>query len=130
MKKLLATIAAAIVGFIATPNTAEAGVHISFGSGSSYVSGRASCGCPIYTKRVVRGYDCYRRPIYSYVRVPFNCNCRSHRAPVVRHGYSSRCVTPPRHVAPHRGHHHRNHGSHGRSNSRASHDRGRYHRGR
>ncbi|MGJ8725448.1 MAG: hypothetical protein ACSHYB_12895 [Roseibacillus sp.] len=95
MKKLLTTIAAVLVGFVATPNTAEAGVHISIGTGYTYVSGRASCGCPIYTKRVVRGYDGYRRPIYSYYRQPFNCGCRTaYRAPVVRHGYSSRYVSP------------------------------------
>lgn len=94
MKKLLTTLAAVLVGFVAAPNTAEAGVHISIGSGHTYVSSRASCGCPIYTKRVVRGYDNYRRPIYSYYRQPFKCGCRtSYRAPV-RHGYNSRYVSP------------------------------------
>lgn len=124
MKKILATIAAALVGFVATPNTAEAGVHISIGSGYTYVSGHASCGCPIYTKRVVRGYDCYRRPIYSYYRQPFSCHCRrSYRAPVVRHGYSSRYVAPPRYAPPHRGNVHGN--SHNRGYSRSYDVRGR-----
>ena len=95
MKKLLTTLAAVLVGFVATPNTAEAGVRISIGSSNIYTSGHASCGCPIYTKRVVRGFDHYRRPIYSYYRQPFKCGCRSaYRAPVVRHGYNSRYVSP------------------------------------
>lgn len=95
MKKLLTTLAAVLVGFIATPQTAQAGIHISIGSSHSYISGRASCGCPIYTKRVCRGYDSYRRPIYNYYRQPFRCSCRStYRAPVVRHGYNNRYVSP------------------------------------
>lgn len=112
MKKLLATLAAALVGFVATPNTAEAGVHISIGSGYTYVSGRASCGCPIYTKRVVRGYDGYRRPIYNYYRQPFRCGCRTTYRPPVRH-HSSRHYVSPRYTNS-RGRDYRNHGNRGR----------------
>ena len=94
MKKLLATLAAVLVGFVATPNTAEANIHISIGSSYSYVSGRASCGCPIYTKRVVRGFNRYHKPIYNYYRQPFRCSCHSsYRTPVVRHGYSGRSIS-------------------------------------
>ncbi|MEM9080718.1 MAG: hypothetical protein AAGC74_08525 [Verrucomicrobiota bacterium] len=80
MKRILATIAVTAAAFLALPNTAEAGVRVSIGTTHTYVSGHASCGCPIYTKRVFRGYDCYRRPIYNYYRQPFQrrANCRSH----------------------------------------------------
>lgn len=92
MKSLLATALAILAGFMATPNTAEAGIHISVGSGHTYVSGHASCGCPIYTQRVIRSYDCYNRPIYSYYRQPFNCNCRRtvYRQPVCRQAVPQR----------------------------------------
>lgn len=51
----------------------------------TYRSGYSSCGCPIYTTRYVRGYDCYRRPIYGYTRAPISHgrSCR-HRAHVHR----------------------------------------------
>ena len=95
MNKLLTSLAALLFAIVATPNTADASVRLSIGSGYTYISGRASCGCPIYTKRVVRGFDGYRRPIYNYYRQPFKCGCRSHyRAPVVRHGYNSRYISP------------------------------------
>lgn len=105
MKSLLATALAILAGLMATPNTAEAGVHLRVGSGHTYVSGHASCGCPIYTKRVIRSYDYYNRPIYSYYRQPFSCNCRRpvYRQPVQqRSHYSSRTsYVSPRFVQSH-----------------------------
>lgn len=108
MKSLLATALAILAGFLATPDTAEAGIHLRAGSGHTYVSGHASCGCPIYTKRVIRSYDCYNRPIYSYYRQPFSCNCRRavYRQPVrQRSHYSSRTTyVSPRFVQSRRSH--------------------------
>lgn len=77
MKTLLAIAAVALAG-LAFPQTAEAG-HSRCDSSYTYVSGRTSCGCPIYTKRIFSGYDCYHRPIYRYVSVPVvhRCNHRS-----------------------------------------------------
>ena len=90
MQKLLTILTVILIGLVVTPNTAEASIHLKIGSSHSYVSGRASCGCPIYTKRVVRGFDRYRKPIYSYYRQPFRCCCRkSYRSPVVRRSFSS-----------------------------------------
>ncbi len=80
MKKLLATLTALLVSFVALSEKAEAGIHLKIGSSHKYVSGHASCGCPIYTKRVVRGFNNYRRPIYNYYRQPFRCNCHSRRS--------------------------------------------------
>lgn len=93
MKKLLATVAAVFVSLFALPNSAEAGVRVSIGTGYNYVSGHASCGCPIYTKRVVRGYDRYSRPIYNYYRQPFSCRCghgRSSHVNFRQHGFVNR----------------------------------------
>ena len=74
MNKLLTILATTLLTLIATPNKAEAGVKI--GSSYTYVSGRSHCGCPIYTKRVVSGFSSYRKPIYSYYRLPSRCNCQ------------------------------------------------------
>ena len=75
MKTLLAIAAVALTG-LALPQKAEAG-HSSCNSSYTYQSGRTSCGCPIYTKRIFNGYDCYRRPIYRYISVPVVHRCRS-----------------------------------------------------
>lgn len=116
--------AAVLVGFIATPNTAEANGHLRIGSSHSYVSGRASCGCPIYTKRTFRGFNSYRRPIYNYYRQPFRCSCRSsHRSSIVRHGHNTRFVSPRFSRGSGRSHFSRN--SHFRGRSNFSHSRGR-----
>ena len=84
MKRLLAIIATALTGLFAAPDKAEAGHPPTC---HTYRSGYSSCGCPIYTKRYFRGYDCYRRPVYCYVQVPVShgssCRSRSHH-----HGYS------------------------------------------
>lgn len=78
IKKLFTIAAVAVTGLLAAPQ-AEAG-HSTHAS-VTYVSGHASCGCPIQTRRYVRSYDCYRRPIFGYSRVPFShgssCRLRS-----------------------------------------------------
>lgn len=73
MKKILTYLSILTAAFLFTPNTAEARTH-SHGS-SSYVSGHSSCGCPIYTKKVFTGHDCYGRPVYKYYRQPASCSC-------------------------------------------------------
>ena len=95
MKKLLTSLAAVLIAVVVTPTTAEANVRLSIGSGYTYVSGHASCGCPIYTKRIVRSFDRFNRPVYNYYRQPFSCRCRNvSRSRVVRHGYNSRFISP------------------------------------
>ncbi|MBK1834500.1 hypothetical protein [Roseibacillus ishigakijimensis] len=103
MKKALAAVSAFILALVALPNTAQAEIHIRIGSSKTYISGRTSCGCAIYTKRVVCGFDRFHRPVYSYHRQPVRCTCRSvRRAPIVHHRHVYH------HPAPHRGHgHHR-----------------------
>ena len=78
MKKLIAIAATILTALVAFPEKAQAGYSsVSF----TYQSGRSSCGCPTYTKRVFAGYDCHRRPIYRYVSVPVvhRCSHHSHR---------------------------------------------------
>ena len=77
MTKILATITAGVIALMATSNTADARSRISIGSTTIYVSGHNSYGIPIYTKRVVRGFDRYRRPLYNYYRMPANYRPRS-----------------------------------------------------
>ncbi|BDS07475.1 hypothetical protein NT6N_25150 [Oceaniferula spumae] len=107
MKTLLATIATVFVGLVALPEKAEARPHHGHvGQSYTYVSGHSSCGCAVYKRRVVTGYDCYHRPIYRYYSVPVVHRCRSH--------HSSRYY---RHDVP-RGHYDR---SHYRRNSHSGH---------
>lgn len=79
IQRLLAIATVASAALLMTPK-AEAG-H-SCDTGYVYRSGYSSCGCPIYTKRYVRGYDCYRRPIYGYIRLDLRhgSSCRHHHA--------------------------------------------------
>jgi hypothetical protein len=93
IKKLLTIAAVASAGLLAAPN-ADAGR--SSHSDHTYRSGASSCGCPVYTTRFVRGYDCYRRPIFGYRQAPFShgSSCR-HRASGHRH--SNAYHTPHRH---------------------------------
>ena len=66
MFKILLIIAAvALPGLMSAPRAEAGPSHHSI----TYRSGTTSCGCPIYTRRFVRGYDSCRRPIYGYQRV-------------------------------------------------------------
>lgn len=103
MKTLLAIAATALVGLV-TPQTAEAG-HSSCNTGYTYQSGRSSCGCPIYTKRVLYSYDCYRRPLYRYYSVPVVHRCSHSRS----HSYTH--YTPSRHYSHSYSRSHRSHSS-------------------
>lgn len=72
---------AAVLALLSAPR-AEA----SHGNTVTYRSGYSSCGCPIYTTRYVRGYDCYRRPIYGYsqsLRARSSCRHRGYARPTV-----------------------------------------------
>jgi len=65
IKILLTVVAVALTGLISAPRV-EAG-HPS--TCITYRSGCASCGCPVYTRRYVRGYDCHGHPVFGYTRV-------------------------------------------------------------
>jgi hypothetical protein len=88
IKNLLAIAAVATAGLLAAP-LADAGP--SSRSSYTYRSGQSSCGCPVYTVRYVRGYDCYRRPIFAYRRAPLSHGhgCRHHQ-----HVYRSHYAPP------------------------------------
>ncbi|NNC90338.1 MAG: hypothetical protein HKN82_17935 [Akkermansiaceae bacterium] len=55
----------------------------------TFVSSRASCGCPIYKKRVFRGYDRFRRPVFIYQEVPFVHRCSKYGSVARSHGWDS-----------------------------------------
>jgi len=107
MKHIIALLAAAFAAF-APVQTAEAqscGTRI-------YVSGRTSCGCPIYSERYVAYYDRCGHPVYHVRQVQVNHRCRPAVRPcrpvvrpVVRH--------VPLHQVPYRQPQHWNNG-HGR----------------
>ena len=116
MKTLLITLATVLLGLVALPNTAEAR-SCSTGSSHTYHSGRSSCGCSIYTRRVITGYDCYNRPSYRYYSVPVTHSCRSHYSSTYHRGHSNHYSHRSRH-SNHRSRHtsHRSHhSSHGKS---------------
>lgn len=117
MKKFLTITLLAIAGLFALPQSAEAG---SSSLSITYKSGHAACGCPIYTKRVVVGWDHLRRPIYRYYSVPVAHRCTrttcttrpvlrtSSCGPwIVRQTYGTRCApTPPTCGSRWSSHHH------------------------
>jgi hypothetical protein len=94
------------LGGLSTP--AEAGFEISIGFGQIYVSGRASCGCPIHTRRVCQGYDRHRRPVFNYYRVPFQRGCKHARHPhggPPGHAHRHHNPKPPKHSKSPKHHH-------------------------
>ena len=79
--KLLTPFLAALITLcVLTPQNVEARGRC-HKSGYTYVSGHTSCGCPVYTKRVVKYYDCRGYPVYAYYRQPVSHRCRTHYAP-------------------------------------------------
>ncbi|MGB6223498.1 hypothetical protein [Haloferula sp.] len=72
MKKFLTLIIIAAAAFVATPNAEARPYH----AGHTYVSGRSSCGCPVYSQRFIAYYDQCGRPIYSVRRLPITHRCR------------------------------------------------------
>jgi hypothetical protein len=122
MKKILTYLSILTAVFLFTPNTAEARTHSH--CSSSYVSGHSSCGCPIYTKKVFTGNDCYGRPMYRYYRQAASCSCN-------RYNYrSSSRYTSSRHYS-HRGYNSNNSCNNNSrySNSRRSRSHGYYNGG-
>ncbi len=93
MKKLIAIAAAILTSLVAFPETAEAG-HTTYTV--TYVNGRTSCGCPIQVTRYFKGYDCHRRPIYSYRQHPVSHRC-SHRG---HSSHSSHAIQSRSHYRP------------------------------
>ena len=78
---MIVAAAVALAGLGGFSPRAEAGLEISIGFGQTYVSGHASCGCPIYTRRVCRGFDRYHRPVFDHHRQPFRCGCKHKNHP-------------------------------------------------
>ena len=90
MKTLLAILATTAFSLVALPTKAEAR-SCNTGHSYTYAIGKTSCGCTIYQRRVIVGYDCHRRPIYRYYSVPVTHRCRSHyRSPYYR-SYNRNC---------------------------------------
>lgn len=87
MKKLLSILAITLISIVLFPEQAFAG-HGHSGSGYTYRSSYSTCGCPLYKRRVIASYDCYRRPVYRYYSVPIVHRCRTYRAPAHRAHYS------------------------------------------
>lgn len=76
MKTIIVTIATIFVSLAGFAEKAEArSSNHPVGHSYVYKSGYTSCGCVIYTKRVIIGYDCYHRPIYKYYKVPVSHRC-------------------------------------------------------
>ncbi len=82
MKKILTIIIGLAASGLALPATAQAsGLRQAQVKGNH--SGHHTSGYTIQTKRVLAGYDKYRRPIYRYVKIPvvqpYRANVRSPR---------------------------------------------------
>lgn len=93
MKKLLAIALLTITSLVALPQTATAGPSHSI----TYKSGHTACGCSIYTKRIIVGWDSCRRPIYRYIALPVAHHCGHGHHTVLR---TSSCG--PRIISSHR----------------------------
>ena len=91
MKKLLTLLSVFATLFALAPMQAEARGHCNTGT-TVYVSGRTSCGCPIYTKKVFRYYDCHGYPVYAYYRLPVKHTCQ-HRNNHYRPSNSCNLIT-------------------------------------
>ena len=115
MKTIIA-ILAIVVGLLALPNTAEAGSPRHCDSGHTYRSGYSSCGCAIYTKRIISSYDCYHRPIYRYYSVPVVHRCHSKRS-----HYGSHYSSGHGHYSKHYSHRNRHYGHRYRGHYGGSH---------
>lgn len=72
MKKFLTLMIIAAATIAAVPR-AEARPRY---SGNKYVSGRTSCGCPVYTQRHISYHDHCGHPVYQYRRLPVIHRCR------------------------------------------------------
>jgi len=82
MKNLSLLLCFIVAGLFALPANANAGCG--YDVGYKHRIGYSSCGCPIYQRRVIVSYDCYRRPIYRYYSIPVVHHCRTYYRPVSR----------------------------------------------
>ena len=92
MNKLLAIALVTISTLIILPQAAQAGPSLNI----TYKSGHSACGCPIYTQRIVTGWDSCRRPIYRYVALPVSHRCGHHHVvrPILRTSSCSPRIVP------------------------------------
>lgn len=93
MKTWITTFAIAALTLCASTSITEARPHHrSQGSSHIYVSGYRSCGTPIYTERILVGYDRCGYPVWRYraVEAP-----RHYYQPERRPRYRSAPVCPP-----------------------------------
>jgi len=83
MKKLITLLSVITAGFALSPMSADARPSHSHSRPASvvYVSGYASCGSPIYMKKVFSHYDRYGRAVYTYHR--HVVTRRDHRRPAI-----------------------------------------------
>lgn len=94
MKTWITTIAiAALTLSVGTSNAEARSHHRSESSRSVYISGYRSCGTPIYTERILVGYDRRGYPVWEYrvVEAP-----RYYRPEPGPRYYSAPVCPPPR----------------------------------
>jgi len=90
MKTILFTI---VIPLLLTVGLAERADAQYYGGGSTYVSGRAACGCPVYTQRYVAHYNHCGQPVYRYRTLPVRHNCHGRSYQIRRsHGYGHGAV--------------------------------------
>ena len=116
MKKFLTLLIVSAAAFIAAPKAEARPPH----PGHTYVSGRTSCGCVVYSQKFIAYYDHCGRPVYSVRALPVTHRCRP---PV--HYHQSRCQPQYRtqYVQPQPGYYRNNRGisiSFGNSNRPSS----------
>lgn len=80
MKKLITTLAIFIFALVFSTPNADARSPRHHYKSHTYVSGHTSCGCKIYTKRIVRYYDNCGYPVYGYYRQPVKHYCQNRRS--------------------------------------------------
>ena len=110
MKKLLTLLIVAAAAFVAAPKAEARPPH----AGHTYVSGRSSCGCVVYSQRFIAYYDHCGRPVYSVRALPVTHRCR-HAVQYRRAQYR-----------PHYSYPSRSRGYDGGHSGRQSHSRGSY----
>lgn len=107
MKTIFAILTTVAFGLVALPEKAEARPYY-IGYSNHYAIGKTSCGCKIYQRSVLVGYDCHDRPIYRYYSVPVKHHCRSHyrshHQRSYNHNYGHRTRYYDHRYRGHRGH--------------------------
>ena len=83
MKTILFTIVLPLLLTAGLAPRANAQCH---GGGSTYISGRTWCGCPIYSQRYVAYYNHCGQPVYRVRALPVRHRCHG-RSHVIHRGY-------------------------------------------